>query len=133
MRKLVLLLVVCATMAVVAQTVSYTPDPKWTPPPGAVAKANPLADRLDAAAGGRKLYQRHCAECHGEDALGGKKKNAPGLTGEVVQRQSDGALFWKSTNGKVDGDMPEFSRLPELQRWQLVLYLRTLAKSDFGH
>ena len=126
--KTCVLRLVCAamTVAVVAQTVSYTPDPKWTPPPDAVAKSNPLAGNADAAAGGRKLFQRHCAECHGNDALGAKKKNAPALTSDVVQHQSDGALFWKITNGKADGEMPSFSRLPELQRWQLVLYLRTL-------
>jgi hypothetical protein len=44
----------------------------------------------------------------------------------VVQSQSDGALFWKITNGNPDRGMPSFSRLPELQRWQLVLYIRSL-------
>ena len=119
----------CAAMSVVvvAQAASYTPDPKWTPPGEAAARTNPLAGNPDFAAGGRKLFQRHCAECHGSDGLGGKKKNAPNLTMEIVQRQSDGTLFWKITNGKADGDMPDFSRLPEPQRWQLVLYLRTLA------
>jgi mono/diheme cytochrome c family protein len=127
--KPLFLLLACAAMAalVAAQTVSYTPDPTWTPPAEAASKPSPLAGKPDAAAGGRKLFQRHCAECHGDDAAGGKKKNAPGLASDVVQRQTDGALFWKITNGKADGDMPSFSRLPELQRWQLVLYLRALA------
>ena len=123
---MLLLVVWATTLAVAAQTASYTPDSKWTPPPEAASKPNPLAGNPDAAAGGRKLYQRHCAECHGNDALGGKKKNSPNLTTDVVQHQSDGVLFWKITNGKADGDMPDFGRLPELQRWQLVLYLRTL-------
>jgi hypothetical protein len=30
--------------------------------------------------------------------------------------QSDGALFWKITNGNPDRGMPSFSKLPELQR-----------------
>jgi mono/diheme cytochrome c family protein len=124
--KRLALLLVCSAIAIVAQTVTYIPDPKWTPPPDAAAKANPLAGHSEAAAGGGKLFQRHCAECHASDAAGGKKKNAPSLTIDDVQRQSDGALFWKITNGKADGDMPSFSRLPELQRWQLVLHLRTL-------
>jgi hypothetical protein len=37
-------------------------------------------------------------------------------------------LFWKITNGNTDRGMPSFSKLPELQRWQLVLYLRTLRR-----
>jgi hypothetical protein len=28
--------------------------------------------------------------------------------------------------------MPSFSGLPELQRWQIVLYLRTLAAAEGG-
>jgi hypothetical protein len=44
----------------------------------------------------------------------------------VVQQQTDGALFWKITNGNTDRGMPPFNRLPDLHRWQLVLYLRTL-------
>jgi len=54
------------------------------------------------------------------------RKHAADLQLPVVQSQSDGALFWKITNGNPDRGMPSFSRLPELQRWQLVLYLRTL-------
>ena len=45
----------------------------------------------------------------------------------AVQQQTDGTLFWKITNGNPDRGMPSFSRLPELQRWQIVLHLRTLA------
>jgi len=54
------------------------------------------------------------------------KKHAADLQLTKVQEQSDGALFWKITNGNPDRGMPSFSRLPELQRWQLVLYLRRL-------
>jgi hypothetical protein len=43
-----------------------------------------------------------------------------------VQRQTDGVLFWKISNGNTSRGMPSFSKLPELQRWQLVLYIRTL-------
>jgi len=39
-------------------------------------------------------------------------------------------LFWKMTNGNPDRGMPSFSKLPELQRWQIVLYLRTLKPAD---
>jgi len=43
-----------------------------------------------------------------------------------LQSQSDGALLWKITNGNVDKGMPPFSGLPEMQRWQIILYVRTL-------
>jgi mono/diheme cytochrome c family protein len=106
-----------------AQNVTYQQDPKWSAPESAAARQNPLANRTDATAGGRKLFQRECAECHGVDGRGRKK--AADLTLPVVQAQADGVLHWKITNGNPDRGMPSFSRLPELQRWQIVLYLRT--------
>ena len=45
-------------------------------------------------------------------------------------RKTDGTLFWKVTNGNPDRGMPSFSKLPELQRWQIVLFLRTLGTPE---
>lgn len=116
--------------AVAAQNVSYTPDPNWVAPPEAAGKANPLAGKTLLAIGGRRLYRKNCVECHGEDGSGVVKKHAADLQLPVVQNQTDGTLFWKITNGNPDRGMPPFSKLPELERWQLVLYLRTLAKAE---
>ena len=112
---------------VAAQNVTYQQDPGWRAPAEAAEKLNPLADKPQLAAGGRKLFAHNCAECHGRSGEGMKK--AADLQLPVVQEQSDGALFWKITNGNPDRGMPPWSRLPELQRWQLVLYLRTLMKN----
>jgi len=108
------------------QNSDYQPDPAWQPPEAAAARANPLASSPELAAGGRKLFQRYCVKCHGEQGSGVKEKKAADLQLPLVQQQSDGALFWKITNGNLRRSMPAFSSLPELQRWQLVLYLRTL-------
>jgi mono/diheme cytochrome c family protein len=107
-----------------AQNLNYQQDPSWRVPTEAVEKRNPLAERLELAAGGRKLFTRNCVECHGKSGEGLKK--AADLQLPVVQNQSDGALLWKITNGNPDRGMPSFSRLPEMQRWQIVLYLRQL-------
>jgi mono/diheme cytochrome c family protein len=96
----------------------------WTPPTDAARKANPLAGRRELAAGGRKLFQQRCGQCHGADAAG--TSLAPDLTRRVVQSQSDGALYWRISGGNAHTGMPSFSYLPELERWQLVLHLRTL-------
>ena len=114
----------------VAQNAGYHQDPNWRAPNDAVSRANPLARRPEAAAGGEKLFKRNCVECHGEDGSGVAKKNAADLLLPAVQSQSDGTLFWKLTNGNTDRGMPSFSRLPELQRWQLVLYLRKLTAAQ---
>jgi len=112
--------------SVFAQNVSYQQDPKWQAPAEALARPNPLAQKPEATAGGKKLFQRNCVECHGATGTGLEKKRAADLQLTAVQQQTDGALFWKITNGNTDRGMPSFSRLPELQRWQLVLFLRTL-------
>ncbi|HXC48868.1 MAG TPA: c-type cytochrome [Candidatus Sulfotelmatobacter sp.] len=88
------------------------------------AKANPLAKDKDAVAAGKVLFEEHCAECHGENALGTKK--APSLRAPEVQSAPPGTLFWILTNGIVRKGMPVWSKLPEPQRWQLVTYVQSL-------
>ena len=109
-----------------AQNVNYQQDEKWRAPQEASQKKNPLAEKPELAAGGKKLFVRHCTECHGPTGEGLKK--AADLQLPVVQAQSDGTLFWKITNGNADRGMPSFSGIPELQRWQIVLHLRSLGK-----
>jgi mono/diheme cytochrome c family protein len=87
---------------------------------------NPLANRRDAEPGGRKLFHDRCAVCHGSLAQGTER--APDLTSGRVQAQSDGALFWKITQGHTRRGMPTFSYLPDVQRWQLVVHLRAAAR-----
>ena len=127
MRGVLLTIMTIGLLGVIfAQNTSYQQDPKWQVPADAAGKLNPLAQKPEATAGGKKLFQRNCVECHGATGAGVEKKHAADLQLSAVQQQSDGALYWKITNGNTDRGMPSFSRLPELQRWQLVLYLRTL-------
>jgi len=93
-------------------------------PKKAQARTNPLAKDPDAVAAGAKLYEQHCAECHGDIAQGGKK--APSLLADEVQQATPGTLFWILTNGVVRRGMPVWSKLPEPQRWQLVSYIQSL-------
>ncbi|MDP9162421.1 MAG: c-type cytochrome [Acidobacteriota bacterium] len=109
-----------------AQNSAYESDTTWKVPESAAAIQNPLAERPETAKGGKKLFLRNCAECHGKDGSGILKKHSANFRLAAVQAQSDGSLFWKITNGNPDRGMPSFSKLPGAQRWQLVLYLRTL-------
>lgn len=112
-----------------AQNPGYQQDARWHAPDEAAAKPNPLAARPEAAAGGKKLFQRNCAECHGGDGAGLEKKHSANFHLPVVQVQTDGTLFWKITNGNASRGMPSFAKLPELQRWQLVLFIRSLKET----
>lgn len=93
-------------------------------PEKARSRRNPMAADETAVAAGSKLFEQHCAECHGPTGGGGKK--APSLVVPEVHEASPGTLFWLLTNGVVRRGMPVWSKLPEAQRWQLVLFLRTL-------
>jgi mono/diheme cytochrome c family protein len=96
-------------------------------PPKAAVRQNPLESDPESVAAGAKLFEQHCAECHGANGDGGKK--GPSLRADEVQQAAPGALFWVLTNGVVRKGMPVWSRLPEPQRWQLVSYVRSLGGS----
>jgi mono/diheme cytochrome c family protein len=108
------------------QNLAYQQDLNWRAPASAATRLNPLATRPDAAAGGRKLFLRNCAECHNPEGSGMTSKHSADLQLPAVQAQTDGTLFWKITNGNAAKGMPSFSKLPEMQRWQIVLYIRLL-------
>jgi len=91
-------------------------------------RANPLETDPEAVAAGRLLFEDHCAECHGDNAEGGKK--GPSLRAPEVQNAEPGSIFWLLTNGVVRKGMPVWSRLPEPQRWQLVRYLKSLGIAE---
>ena len=93
-------------------------------PEKARAKPNPLETDPDAVRAGRVLFEQRCAECHGDNATGGKK--GPSLRAPEIQNAEPGAVFWILTNGVVRKGMPVWSKLPEPQRWQLVCYIKSL-------
>jgi mono/diheme cytochrome c family protein len=99
-----------------------------TAPHKAAARPNPLENDSSAVPAGAKLFDLHCAECHGQMAQGGKK--APSLLADEVERASPGSLFWLLTNGVVRRGMPVWSKLPEAQRWQLVAYVKSLRRPE---
>ena len=129
-RSLALAAFAACAICLLGQNMTYVPDTNWRAPQSAVERQNPLsAVKPEIVAGGRKLFLRNCAECHGHDGSGIEKKHSADLQMRTVQEQSDGALFWKISNGNAPRGMPSWSKLPELQRWQLVLYIRTLTPS----
>ena len=85
---------------------------------------NPFVGQETAAAAGRKLYDDHCAQCHGSDGRG--REHAIDLHSPAIQSAPDGSLFWALRNGRIRKGMPSWASLPDQQLWQLVTYLRTL-------
>lgn len=128
LRVVVVALLLLPSVAACAQAEKKTFDPSWVVPEKAVEQKNPLAGKPEAAAGGKKLFSRMCATCHGDDSHR-QTNNAPDLASDIVQQETDGGLFWRISTGNSRKGMPSFSSLPEMQRWQLVLYIRTLRSS----
>jgi mono/diheme cytochrome c family protein len=106
---------------------------KWSAPAAEAQKKNPVAAAESSLAGGRKIYSKTCAMCHGKTGDGDGPAvielniHPAKLSDPQLATQSDGALFWKITTGKKP--MPAYGkRLSETDRWNLVNYVRTLSK-----
>ena len=105
----------------------------WKAPAEADKLKNPLNDLAKASELGEELFNVQCAICHGESGTGdgiagvGLTPRPADLTSERVQKQSDGAIFWKITTGRPPMASYE-SIYSDEQRWQLVAYIRNLGK-----
>jgi mono/diheme cytochrome c family protein len=91
-------------------------------------RQNPLVGDTSSIPAGKLLFEEHCSECHGHDALG--MRRAPSLFRDNVQSAPPGAIFWVMTNGVVRHGMPAWSKLPEPERWQIISYLKSLGASS---
>ena len=112
---------------------AFKPNTPWIAPESAKKLVNPLkADELTIAEG-KKIYAKECQSCHGKrgegDGPGSANLNTQmkSFTEAEFKKQSDGEIFWKATEGR--GEMPAGKKkLSETQRWQTVLFMRTLKK-----
>jgi cbb3-type cytochrome c oxidase subunit III len=93
---------------------------------------NPLPNDAETVEAGKKLYQRHCASCHGKGAKGDGGMSLSGgtpsdLTDETWDYGStDGEIFVAIRDG-VSADMLAYKeKLDEKQIWQVVTFLRSL-------
>lgn len=89
------------------------------------ARANPVTSQTDAIAAGALAYKDHCAQCHRADARGDGRKH-PSLRSGDLRDVSDGDLEWFLRQGDLVHGMPSWSSLPTEQRWQIVVYLRSI-------
>lgn len=106
----------------------------WPVPDNYKNMKNPVASNAQSIADGKTLYATHCKSCHGTKGLGdGSKaeqlKTEPGdFSKSDFQSQTDGAIFYKTSEGR--DDMPSFKKkIPDAEeRWAIVNFLRTLKK-----
>jgi mono/diheme cytochrome c family protein len=107
--------------------VSYVPGIAQLDSLGTIG--NPTAPSEASLANGRKYFVINCAVCHGEraDGQGLAVKYgvpAPSLMTDITKNRTDGYLYGMIRNGR--GLMPTYNRIEEMDRWDVVNYLRAL-------
>ena len=135
MKKILFILAIVMGLTSISFTVLNNQQPKpWKVPDNFKNMKNPIASDATSIADGKALYTTHCKSCHGAKGLGDGPKAAQLKTesGDFskvdFQAQSDGTIFYKTSEGR--DDMPNFKKkMPEAdERWSIVNYIRTFKK-----
>lgn len=135
MKKILVTLIVFSGLASISFTViNNQPKKPWVVADNFKNTKNAVASSAASIGEGKTLYATHCKSCHGAKGLGDGSKAAqlktePGdFSSAAFQAETDGAIFYKTSEGR--DDMPSFKKkLPEAEdRWNLVNYMRTLKK-----
>jgi len=109
-------------------------------PESILKQANPLGNTPENVSAGEKLYQKEakplaCVQCH-EAAGKGDGLLAKGMNpiprdfscAAMMNSIPDGQLFWIIKKGSKGTGMMAFNTLSDNQIWQIVNYIRRLAK-----
>ena len=132
-KSIIALVLTVTIMISLAFKVNQAKKP-WPVPDAAKNKKTAVASSAKSIADGKVLWSTHCKSCHGAKGLGDGTKAAqlktePGDFSKAdFQSQSDGALFYKTLEGR--DDMPAFKKkIPDADdMWNIVNYMRTLKK-----
>jgi mono/diheme cytochrome c family protein len=132
MKKKIPMVVTSILVLALFAFVPKTTQPKpWTVPDKYKSMANPVKSDATSIADGKALYNQHCKSCHGTKGKGDGPKAAQldtecgDFTTADFHKQSDGDLFYKTSEGRKD--MPSFKKkIPEQDDiWKVVNYIRT--------
>ncbi len=105
-----------------------------------LTKTNPLSSSAGSIQAGKELFLKTaqpvaCVMCHGEQGDGKGLMGAALVPpprnftcGTMMRDIPDGQLYWIIKNGSPGTGMMAFTGLPDEQVWQLVHYIRSLAK-----
>jgi mono/diheme cytochrome c family protein len=95
---------------------------------------NPVPATEASLERGKDRYDIFCSVCHGPEGQGGGSIEGPfprglinNLTTERAREYRDGYLFGMMSAGR--GLMPNYRRIPQVDRWHIVNYVRQLQRS----
>jgi mono/diheme cytochrome c family protein len=129
MKKiLAIFAILCIFLAL--QAFMQTSSEPWPVPDKYEKLKNPVKSDSTSLAEGKALWVKHCQSCHGKTGKGDGptasqlETDSGDFTTEAFKRQSDGALFYKTYEGRKD--MPGYKRKIPTEKgfWDLVNYMR---------
>lgn len=120
-------------MTVAGYQVSYAPLPAAID--SMAGLANPVAADARSLQNGHRYYQINCAVCHGDAGVGDGPASRYGMPGinivtEITRARADGYIWGIIRNGR--GLMPNYNRIAERDRWDVVNYVRALQSGASG-
>ncbi len=135
------LLLSIAFVFLAALSAQQTQTPQKVAPPSyaaipveAAKQANPVKSSPESLARAKKWWTLDCAMCHGKDGNGKtdmaadmKLKLADFTDPNTLKDRTDGELFYIIKKGHQDMP-PEGDRVKPEENWDLVNYVRSLAK-----
>ena len=131
MKKYFSLLFASLFLFALMSFVSKSQNDPWPVPDKYKNMPNPVKSDEASIANGKALFNQYCKSCHGPKGKGDGPKAAQlntecgDFTKPSTQSETDGALFYKTSEGRKD--MPSFKKkiADEKDIWAVVNYLRT--------
>ena len=109
-------------------------SPIYTIPVDTAKRENPVKPTEESLARGKKQYGYDCAMCHGKNGDGKgevatdmKLRMNDETNPDLLKGRTDGELFYIIQKGK-DQMPPEGTRVKDETIWDMVNYIRSLAK-----
>ena len=132
--KMTIVAISIASFIVAASFTFFQDSKPWPVPDKYNTMKNPVKADASSISAGKAIWAKHCQSCHGKTGKGDGTKSAelethPGdFTQASTQGETDGALFYKTSEGRKD--MPSFKKkLPDEEDiWNVINYVRTFKK-----
>src|SRR5687768_18477104 len=130
MKPILIIAIITAIFGAGFTFKTYQEKKPWPVPENYKTMKNPVASDAESLAEGKALWGTHCKSCHGTKGMGDGPKaaqlktEAGDFTKADVQAQSDGALFYKTSEGR--DDMPSLKKniTDADERSSIVNYMR---------
>jgi len=131
MKSKMMIISMVIVIFIAATSFTFFQQKPWPVPDKNSKMPNPVKSDDASLKTGKAVWSKDCASCHGKSGKGDGSKSAslktpPGdFTSAAVKGETDGALFYRISEGR--GDMPSFKKkIPDAEElWSVINYMRT--------